>query len=337
MAAQNNKTQSDRKVDAKSLSAVFLDSDSLAPEDLDLRVLEQRLPNARYYPQTAAKLVAERIADAEIVLSNKVQIGAQEMDAASRLKLIVILATGSNNVNLAAAKARGIVVCNIVNYATDSLVEHCFALMLALMRQLPAHNQLARSAWPDHEQFCLLSPGIQELKGKTLGLVGLGASARGLAKRAEAFGMNVIAMESLSGSSTEDYPRMPLEALLSKSDVLSLHCPLNEATRGLIGEAELANMKNNAVLINCARGGIVDEDALAKALEAGHIAGAGVDVLSTEPPREGNPLLNCSHPNLILTAHNAWGSQNARQALIDQAATVIDAWQRRSPINWLNP
>jgi glycerate dehydrogenase len=308
------------------MRAAFLDLDSFAPADLDLAPLRVVLPELALYGETAPEQVRERLADAEVAIISKVRMTAAVLDAAPRLKLILIAATGTDNVDLEAARARGIAVYNCQAYGTAAVAQHVFALMLALATRLLDYDAAVRAGrWQQAARFCLLDYPIVELAGRTLGIVGYGELGRAVGRLGEAFGMRVL----VAGRPGEPVPpdRLPLEALLPQVDVLTLHCPLTPATRNLIGARELKLMPRHAFLINAARGGIVDEPALARALLEGWIAGAGVDVLSVEPPREGNPLLAADIPNLIVTPHSAWGSREARQRIIEQLAENARAFQ----------
>jgi glycerate dehydrogenase len=241
------------------------------------------------------------------------------------LRLICIAATGTNNVDLAAARGRGIAVCNVTGYATASVVQHAFALILALTTRLAEHAAAARDGrWAASDLFCVLDFPFRELAGKALGIVGCGELGRGVARVAEAFGMTVLIAQRPGGPPQEG--RLPLDELLARSDVVTLHLPLADNTRGLIGARELALMKPDALLIDTARGGIVDEAALVEALRCGRLGGAGVDVLAVEPPRGGSPLLDDPPPNLIVTPHVAWASREARQRLIEEVARNIEAF-----------
>jgi glycerate dehydrogenase len=311
---------------------VFLDRDSLDCGDLDFGNLNRILPGLRCYSATAPDEVAERIAEAEVVISNKVKLDAAALEQARRLKLICVAATGVNNVDLEAAARRGVMVCNCQGYGTASVVQHVFALLLNLMIHLPEYRQAVREGrWRQARQFCLLDYPIRELAGKTLGIVGYGELGREVARIAEAFGMQVLIAQR-PGIVEEQEGRMPLPILLPQVDVLSLHCPLTPETRGLIGAWELALMKRDAILINTARGGLVDETLLADALRQGALGGAGVDVLSLEPPVDGNPLLALDIPNLIVTPHSAWGSRESRQRMVEQLAENIQGWLDGKPV-----
>ena len=311
---------------------VFLDRDSLDCGDLDFNGIDRILPDLRYYPATAPDQVAARIAEAGVVISNKVMLDAAALHHAPRLRLICIAATGLNNVDLAAATSRGVTVCNCRGYGTAAVVQHVFALLLALVTRLSDYRQAVRDGrWRQASQFCLLDFPIRELAGKTLGIVGHGELGRGVARVAEAFGMRVLIAQR-PGAVEEEEGRVPLPILLPQVDVLSLHCPLTPETRGLIGAWELALMRRDAILINTARGGLVDEALLADALRQGALGGAGVDVLSLEPPVAGNPLLAPDIPNLIVTPHCAWGSRESRQRLVGQLVENIAGFLNGAPV-----
>lgn len=311
----------------------FLDRRSLDQDDLDFSLLDHVAPGWQSYAATSPEQVLERVRSAQIVISNKVVLDRAVLEQALKLKLICVAATGTNNIDLDAAQARGIAVCNVTAYATPSVVEHVFALLLCLIRRLPRYAQLAIDGhWRDSEQFCVLDAPITELSGKTLGIVGYGELGQGVARVAQAFGMHVLIAQR-PGTKTGSRERLPLMDLLGQCDVLSLHCPLTRDTRNLIGEAELQAMKPGAILINTARGGIVDEPALARALREGWIAAAAVDVLQEEPPRHGNVLLEPDIPNLMVTPHVAWASRESRQRLLNEVANNIRAFLDGTPRN----
>ncbi len=322
------------------MKGVLLDEGSLHCEDLALTSLRAQFTHLETYDLTAPEHVLARLQGADIALTNKTPLNRETLAQLLQLKLILVLATGTNNIDLDAAAEHGIAVCNNVGYATRSLVEHSLALMLALARQLPAYMaKVKQGEWQQADQFCLLDPPISSLHGKQLGIVGAGASGCGFATMARALGMRTVALESLSGNvSAKDpaLPRLPLTTLLSESDVVSVHCPLTDRTRDLLDASALAHMKTSALLINTARGGIVNETALAEALTRGRLGGAAVDVLTTEPPKAGNPLLEVTHPNFIMTPHNAWGSRESRQALIDQSTEIIRRFQQGELMNCVN-
>jgi glycerate dehydrogenase len=305
--------------------AVFLDLESL--EDIDLAALAGEFKRFETHMATGPLEVAARIRDAEVVLVNKVRLDAAVLQQAPRLKLICVVATGTNNVDLEAAQRLGIQVSNCRAYGNDSVIQHVFALLLALStRLLDYHQAVQGGRWQQAGQFCFLDFPIAELAGKTLGIVGYGNLGQGVGRIAEAFGMKVMVAQRPGGPA--EAGRTPLDQLLPQVDVLTLHCPLTEHTRNLLDAAAFKRMKNSALLINVARGGIVDELALADALRSGALAGAATDVLSVEPPRDGNPLLSGDIPNLIVTPHSAWGSTEARQRIIAQTLDTIQAFGR---------
>jgi glycerate dehydrogenase len=307
-------------------TGVFLDLESVDRGDLDLAPLKAACSSWRWHAATDPPETAERVCDAEVVVSNKVVLDRAVLRQARRLRLVCVAATGTNNLDLEAARERGIAVANVTGYATPSVVQHVFSLILALTTRLPDYQRaVTDGAWQRSRQFCLLDFPIRELAGLTLGIVGYGELGRGVARLAEAFGMGVLLAQRPGGPPRQE--RLPLQELLPKVDVLSLHCPLTAQTRNLIGSNELALMKSDALLINTARGGILDELALAEALRSGRLGGAGIDVLSREPPRDGSPLLAPGIPNLILTPHIAWASRQSRQRLLDQVAENIRAFQ----------
>lgn len=310
----------------------FLDFDSVHPADLDLGPLRATLAHWRLYPSTAPDAVAERLRGVEVAVSNKVVLDRAALAAADRLRLVCIAATGTNNVDLAAARELGVVVSNVAGYATPAVVQHVFASLLALTTRLGEHCAAARDGtWSRSPFFCVLDFPLRELTGLTLGIVGYGELGQGVARVAAAFGMRVLIAARASG---DDRPgRVPLDALLSQADVVSLHLPLTDATRNLIGARELGLMRPDAVLINTARGGIVDESALLAALVKGRLGGAALDVLAVEPPPADHPLLRAGLPNLLVTPHVAWASQAARQRLLNAVAANIAAFARGTPAN----
>ena len=314
-----------------STRAVFLDHASLDLGDLDMAPLYQAFAELTLHASTPSAQVVERLQGAQVAISNKVRLDAATLAASPDLKLILASATGTNNIDLAAARALGITVCNCQGYGTPSVAQHTLMLLLALATRLPDYQHAVRDgAWQQASQFCLLDYPIIELHGKTLGLLGHGELGGAVAKLAEAFGMRVL-LGALPGRPARA-DRLLLHELLPQVDALTLHCPLTEDTRNLISAAELALMKPQALLINTARGGLVDEQALADVLRAGHLGGAAFDVLSEEPPRNGNPLLAPDIPRLIITPHNAWGSRESRQRMIGQLAENAAAFFAGTPI-----
>jgi glycerate dehydrogenase len=311
-----------------TMKGVFLDLASLDNDDLNLAPLQDVLEEWVMHPHTETPDVAARLQGAEVVVSNKVLLSRDVLANADKLRLICVAATGTNNVDLDAARELGITVTNVRAYGTASVVQHVFALMLSLQRQIPAYQQaIQQGRWEQSKFFCLLDFPIEELGGKILGIVGYGELGQAVAKTAACFDMEVRIAQRGPDDTRPD--RVSLDDLVTEADVLSLHCPLTEENRGLIGEAELRRMKPTAILINAARGGLVDEAALAMALRRGWIAGAGIDVLELEPPNGTSPLLT-DLPNLILTPHIAWASRTARQRLLDQLVDIIRDYRQGS-------
>ena len=314
------------------MTGVFLDTATLQRGDLSFASLTNALPGWQFHEMTSTSQVPQRIAQAEVVVSNKAYLGAEALAAATKLKLICVAATGTNNVDLDAAAARGIAVCNVTGYAAPSVVQHVFTLILALVTQLEPYRAAVKAgAWQRARGFSMLDYPIWEVAGKTLGIIGHGSLGQAVARVAAAFDMRVII--AARPGQTPGAARVPLHDLLRRADVVSLHCPLTEETKGLIGAHELTLMQPHALLINTARGGLVDEVALAQALREQRIGGAGVDVLSEEPPVNGNVLLAADLPNLIVTPHIAWASREARQRLLDEVAQNITAFMHGAPRN----
>jgi glycerate dehydrogenase len=321
----------DRNIAGKTMThqVVFLDRASLGAT--------VRAPSFAHawcdHDRTDAADVVARLRGATIAVTNKVPLRADALAQAPQLRMIAVAATGTDIVDLAACRDRGIVVSNIRNYATSSLPEHVFALVLALRRNVLAYRaDVERGLWQTSDTFCLLDHPIDDLAGSTLGLIGLGALGKSVARLGLAFGMRVIAFDPVADN-MPGVTMVSVDDLLRDSDVVSLHLPLTPATRHLIGRAELARMKSGSLLINTARGGLVDEQALADALHDRRIAGAGFDVLSREPPDDTNPLLCLRLPNFILTPHVAWASAQAMQALADQLVDNIEAFVAGAPRN----
>ena len=285
------------------------------------------------HAHTAAAEVVGRLAGATVAITNKVPLDAATLAALPELKLIAVAATGYNQIDIAAAHERGIVVCNIRDYAVAGVPEHTLMLMLALRRNLLAYrHDVQAGAWQQAAGFCYLNAPLDDLHATTLVLIGSGALAQATAQLARAFGMRVVFAERKHAPTTRP-GHVPFAEALAQADILSLHCPLNASTRNLIGPAELAQLKPTALLINTARGGLVDEAALLTALETGRLAGAGLDVLIEEPPRHGNPLLNANLPNLIITPHVAWASNATQSALAQQLTRNIEAFLQGTPRN----
>lgn len=283
------------------------------------------------YPQTAPVQIVERLKDASIAIVNKSKLTAEVLAQLPKLQLIAVAATGTDAIDLDWCRARGLPVCNIRGYAAHTVPEHVFMLLLALRRQLLAYRaDVAAGRWQQAPMFCFFDHPIRDLHGSTLGILGRGSLGQGVARLAEAFGMRVLWGEHKHATTVRP-GYVPFQQLLVESDAISLHCPLTAETRDMIGAAELAAMKRDALLINTARGGLVDEGALVQALREGRIGGAGFDVLSVEPPRAGNPLLApelLALPNFILMPHVAWASDRAMQALADQLIDNLEAFVR---------
>jgi len=304
------------------MNAVFLDAETL--EDCDLSRLRETCGRLEIYSGTAPENVAEKVAGAEIVIVNKVKITHDVIATAKQMKLICVVATGVDCIDLKAAAEFGVTVCNCQGYGTSSVVQHVWSSILALHTNLLQYSSAVRNGrWQQAEQFCFLDYSIREISGKTLGIVGYGNLGKGVAKVAKGFGMDVMLAARPGGPPGE---RPSLGGILPKVDVLSLHCPLTDETRDLISKEELQMMKPTAFLINAARGGIVNEQALLEALHSGSIAGAAMDVLTVEPPRHGNQLLDAKLPNLIVTPHIAWASTEARQRIVLQTVENIEAY-----------
>ncbi len=307
------------------MKAVLLDWATMGP-DLDVSDMRALLPDLTLYDETESHEMAERIADADIVLGNKVLLRDTIMDGAPKLKFIGLTATGVDNVDIEAARARGIAVCNIRAYCTESVAEHVFGVLLSLAHNLgPYAEDVRAGAWQDADAFSFLTHPISELSEMILGVVGYGELGQGVARIARAFGMEVI-IAARPGSDDIPDDRVSFAELLERSDVISLHCPLTDATRGLFGADELRRMKDSSILINTARGALVDSQALADALGSGEIRAAAIDVLPQEPPLNGDPLLNYTGDNLIVTPHIAWGTRRARQNAIDELTANVAAW-----------
>lgn len=307
---------------------------------IDIKMDYSDLGEVTYYPNTVTKAeVAERIKDADIVVANKSPFCEETLREASHLKLICELATGFDNCDLAYCKARGIQVRNVVDYSTAMVAQHTFALALSLIGKLPHYDRYVKSGtYGAQDRFSNFDIPFYELDGKVWGIVGMGHIGRQVARIAEAFGCKVMFYSASGQSTCTEYERVDLDILLEKSDVLSLHCPLTDRTRHLIDERALRKMKNTAVLINVARGAVVDNHALYEALKENRIAAAGLDVLEQEPIREDNPLRLIQDSNqLIITPHLAWASVEARVRCVDEVRKNIEAFLRGEVRNLVNP
>lgn len=315
-------------------SSTFLDYATVSFNgDLDLTALQRALPGIALHATSTESEIGPRIADAEVILTNKLQITRARIESAPKLKLIALTATGTNNVDLVAARERGIAVCNIRDYCTASVAQHSLGVLLLLTHRLREYGRAAvDGTWARSPQFTVLDHPIRELCGRTLGIVGYGALGRGFARAAEAaLGMRIAVairpgtQAAAAAEADASVKRIPLDKLLATADVVSLHCPLTPATTGLIGARELQLMKRDALLINTARGALVDIAALAAALREKRIGGAAIDVLPQEPPVDGSPLFDPELTNLIVTPHIAWAAREARQRALDElAANVVD-------------
>lgn len=316
---------------SNSHRAVFLDHSSLDLGDLDLSSLSACFADLQLYSHSTQAQTIERLQGAQVAISNKVPLNAEVFAACPELKLVLVAATGTNPIDLTAALLHGVSVCNCQGYGTPSVAQHTLMLLLALATRLPDYQQDVRAGrWQQAQQFCLLDYPIVELHGKTLGLLGHGELGSAVAKLAEAFGMRVL-LGQLPGRPAR-VDRLPLDKLLPQVDALTLHCPLNSDTLNMINARELSLMKPAAFLINTARGGLINEQALADALRAGHLGGAATDVLTQEPPKDGNPLLAADIPRLIITPHSAWGSREARQRIVGQLSENALAFFSGAPM-----
>lgn len=285
------------------------------------------------YHVTEPSEVVVRLRDATIAICNKLPLRADALAQLPNLRLIAVAATGVDNIDLGYCRAHNIAVCNGRNYATISLPEHVLTLMFSLRRSLLRYREdVMNGQWQRAKQFCLLQHPIKDVSGSTIGIIGYGALGKATAKLAQAIGMKVLVAEH------KDVPhlrenRVPFDDVLRLGDVVSLHCPLTDETRNLIAAPELKEMKPDSILINTARGALVDEQALIEALKVGRIGGAGIDVLRNEPPVSGNLLLETELPNLIVTPHIAWASRQAMQTLADQVVDNLEAFVRGEPQN----
>ena len=309
-----------------ALNAVFLDVSSLDQNDLDLEPLRGVFSAIECYQHSAPEEIVSRLQGAQVAIVNKVLLDSDIIQACPDLKLILIAATGLNNVDLEAAKAAGVAVCNCQGYGTATVAQHTLMLLLAMATRLPDYQRAVREGrWQTSTHFCFLDFPIVELEGKTLGLLGHGEIGSAVARLAEALGMRII-VANLPGRPPKP-GRLALSEVLQQADAITLHCPLNEHTRHLIGAAELAQMKPGAFIVNTARGGLIDEQALAAALRSGHLGGGATDVLTQEPPVDGNVLLAEDIPRLIVTPHSAWGSQEARQRIVGQMVQNVESFR----------
>lgn len=305
------------------MKGVFLDCQTLDQQDLDFSALTSTLADWELFGLTQASEIHDRIRDAHVVVTNKVPLSRDALEIAANLKVILVAATGCDHIDLVAAKERGITVCNVAGYSTASVIQHTIGLLINMASSIVDYHQLViEGAWSEAKQFCLQNYPTFELSGKTLGIIGYGSIGKGVADVARSLGMKVL----IAARENDQRPdRVPLMRLLPEVDALSLHCPLTEETRDLIDANALSQMKRGAILINVARGGLVDEEALAQALLSSHLRGAAVDVLSKEPPPKNHPLLSRKIPGLIITPHVAWATRESRQRLLDKVVENMKA------------
>ena len=316
-------------------SGVFLDLETVDNGDLDRSQLSSCVAHWQWHDFSEPPQIAGRILSADVVISNKCLLDRSAIESAENLKLIALAATGTNNVDLEAATDFGVTVCNIRDYATNAVAQHAITLMLNLLTAQPWYWQsVLKGDWCDSRQFCLNNRPIREFKELTLGIIGFGVLGRATAELAKSMGMKVLVSERKGCAVREG--RISFDELIRIADVLSIHCPLAEESRGLIDSEVMQAMKPDALLVNTARGGIINEQDLANCLREGIIAGAGVDTLGQEPPPPDHPLLARDIPNLIVTPHNAWASRTARQAAMDQLAGVIRSYAAGAPLNQVN-
>ena len=309
----------------RAVKAVFLDFGTMGA-GLDVSGLESLVDELIVFDDTADDEIAERIADVDIVFTNKIRLNAELLESAPKLRFIALTATGTDNIDTAFAAEHGIGVANIRDYCTQSVAEHVFGVMLTLTHSLNRyHNAVRAGEWQQSTDFCMLNFPIRELSALALGIVGYGALGQGVARFAREFGMRVLVSARPGADSIPD-DRVRFDDLLAEADVVTLHCPLTDDTRNLFGASQFRAMKPGAILINTARGGLVDSQALVDALSNGEIAAAAVDVLPKEPPVDGDPLLDYDGGNLIITPHIAWATDTARQNAIDELAANTKAF-----------
>lgn len=309
----------------------ILDGYSLNPGDLDWSPVE-RLGDVTLFDRTPADKIVERAADADIVLTNKVPFSADTLRQLPRLRFICVLATGYNIIDTEAAARQGVVVANIPAYSTMSVAQMAFAHILNITNHVASYaREVADGKWTNSPDFCFWDSALTELAGKTMGIVGLGNTGMATARIAVAMGMKVVALTSKSADTLpEGITPAPLDNVLASADVVSLHCPLTPSTRHLINAASIAKMKPSAILINTGRGPLVDEQAVADALNGGRLAAFGADVLSQEPPRGDNPLLSAR--NCFLTPHIAWATLEARTRLMSTATENVRQFIAGEPV-----
>lgn len=318
------------------MKLVVLERNSVGT-DVDVSCFE-KFGKVEYYPNTVAENAAERVKDADIVIANKAPMNESTLKDAPNVKLICLFATGFDSVDLAYCKSRGIKVANVVNYSTAAVVQHTILLALALEEKLAFYDDYVKSgAYAAQDRFSNFDSIFGELDGKTWGIVGMGNIGQGVARVAQALGCRVIFYSASGQSRCTEYERVEFDELLAQSDILSLHCPLSDRTRGLMNKAAFAKMKKTAILVNVARGPVVDTQALYEALTTGQIAAAGLDVLEKEPIAKDNPLGSITDSTkLIITPHMAWASKEARTRLVGEVMENIEAFLRGEERNIVN-
>ena len=307
------------------MKAVFLDYATVGP-GLDLRPLTDLLPALEVFDATSDTEIPTRIRDSEFVFANKIQLSDSLLQSADKLRFIGLTATGVDNIDLRSASTHGVAVCNIRGYCTQSVTEHVFGVLLTLTHSLNQYAAAVKAgAWQQSADFCMLDYPVRELSAMTMGIIGYGELGKGVAQLARELGMQVL-VSVRPGMDTVPDGRVPFDELLRRSDVISLHCPLTEQTNGLFGREEFRRMKPGSILINTARGALIDSAALVEALQNGQLGGAAVDVLPKEPPVDGDPLLDYGGDNLIVTPHIAWATNESRQGAINELAANVAAF-----------
>lgn len=314
------------------MNIVFLDADTTDRGDLDWSALENEGSLTRH-PLSHASDVPARVAGATVIISNKVPITAAVLDAAPLVRLVVSAATGVNQIDIEACRARGIAVANVAGYSTSSVAQHTFALILEIATRSGLHATRVRADWPASPCFTRLDHPLVELAGKTLGIIGLGAIGRAVARIAQAMEMNVVALARSPQPDSGDIPRLAEGEFLATSDIVSLHCPLTPETQRFLDEERIGRMKAGVWIINTGRGALIDEPALANALRSGRVGAAGLDVLTVEPPPADHPLLAEDIPNLFITPHTAWTTREARERLLAGIVADIRAFKAGETLN----
>ena len=321
------------------MHAVFLDYKTVDAGDLDLESIRAVLPEIKVYPYSTEAEVLDRIQDIEVAIANKIEFDSKVFDYANKLRLICVTATGTNNIDLDSAEKAGVTICNIRDYCTESVTQHVLLSILSLSHSYFDYmHSIQRGEWQEGSGFSLLEHPIKELSGKKLGIVGFGVLGKGVAKGASILGMETLICESFNPDKPDgSLHRVGFDELLRESDVVSLHCPLTEETDDIFNDDAFEKMKSSAILINTARGGLVNDQALIKAIENKSIAGAAIDVLDQEPPDSDHPLMKKNYKNLIITPHIAWAARESRQRALDRIADNVEAFQRGKPINVVKP